>query len=347
MAAGEDYYEDSVLVPGGPGNLPIGNLPLLTGMTGADPALADELVGYDASATANRKFQADRLLGLARLAPGGRLTLTSGTPVTTSDVTGATSVYYTPFVDDMICLWDGTRWVWITFAEYTLSLGTLTSGKPYDIFAYLSGGALAAELLVWTSDTARATAVTVQDGRYCKSGDKTRLLLGTIYTTATTTTEDSAAKRYVSNAYNAVPRHVFTNPGYTDDNANTSYTHTGANFAEINGGTNNRVNFLLTLPAWFGGGGNWTMSSSATGAITAGVGVDTATDPYAVVGAAAGPVTVFGAWSPIDALLAAGKHYCALLARMSAGTGTIFSDAPRGGAAVDPRYTHFTGSIFG
>lgn len=138
--------------------------------------------------------------------PGGRLTLTSGTPVTTSDVTGATSIYYTPYVSNVISLWTGARWQPIEFSEYTLALGTLSSGKPYDVFAYLSSGALACEVLVWTNDTTRATAITLQDGRYCKSGAKDRLYLGTFYTTATTTTEDSLAKRFLWNMYNRTPK---------------------------------------------------------------------------------------------------------------------------------------------
>lgn len=150
--------------------------------------------------------------------PGGRLTLTSGTPVTTSDVTGATSIYYTPYVSNVISLWTGTRWQPIEFSEYTLALGTLTSGKPYDVFAYLSSGALACEVLAWTNDTTRATAITIQDGRYCKSGDKTRLYLGTFYTTATTTTEDSAGKRYLWNAYNRAPKACLSAEGASHTN---------------------------------------------------------------------------------------------------------------------------------
>jgi len=150
--------------------------------------------------------------------PGGRLTLTSGTPVTTSDVTGATSIYYTPYVSNVITLWDGYRWRPIEFSEYTLALGTLTSGKPYDVFAYLSSGVLALEMLAWTNDTTRATAITIQDGRYCKSGDKTRLCLGTFYTTATTTTEDSAANRYLFNAYNRVDKACVSAQGSSHTN---------------------------------------------------------------------------------------------------------------------------------
>lgn len=141
------------------------------------------------------------------ITPGGRLTLTSGTPVTTSDVTGATSVYYTPYLSNVISLWTGARWQPVEFAETTLALGTLTSGKPYDVFGYLSSGALALESLAWTNDTTRATAITIQDGRYCKSGAKDRLYLGTFYTTSTTTTEDSKAKRLLFNTYNQVLRH--------------------------------------------------------------------------------------------------------------------------------------------
>jgi hypothetical protein len=148
------------------------------------------------------------------ITPGGRLTLTSNTPVTTSDVTGATTIYYTPYIHNVIVLWDGMNWVPVTFAETSHALGTMTSGANYDVFGYLSSGALALEKLIWTSDTARATAVTLQDGRYCKSGDKTRLYLGTFRSTSTTATEDSeggttstvGGKRFLWNAYNRVTR---------------------------------------------------------------------------------------------------------------------------------------------
>lgn len=263
----------------------------ISGFTGADPAFADLALGYDASATANRQFQVDRLLGLLRIAPGGRLTLTSGTAVTTSDVTGATTIYYTPYLHDVIELWDGTRWVANTFAETSLAIGTVVNGQAYDVFGYLSSGALALEQLEWQSATvtvtiaapgvvtwtahglntgntiifttsgalptgltantvyyvtridantfklslsiqnvaaaifitttgtqsgthtghtpnARQTAISYQDGRLCKTGDKTRLYLGTYLASSTTTTELSDANLYVQNFYNRVRRPV-------------------------------------------------------------------------------------------------------------------------------------------
>lgn len=140
--------------------------------------------------------------------PGGRLTTESGVPVSTSDRSAQSTIYYTPFVSDMIVLWDGSRWRPTEFAETSLALSGLTSGRLYDVFAYLSGGSLALELSIWTDDTTRATAVTLQDGRYCKSGDKTRLLLGTIYASGASTTEDTINTRYVANVYNTVSRKV-------------------------------------------------------------------------------------------------------------------------------------------
>ena len=105
---------------------------------------------------------------------GGRLTLTSGTPVTTSDVTGAGTLYYTPYTSGQIALYSGSAWVVYTFTERSLSL-TLTSGKNYDVFLYDNSGTLTLELsAAWTNDTTRADALTTQDGVYVKSGATTR-----------------------------------------------------------------------------------------------------------------------------------------------------------------------------
>lgn len=136
-----------------------------------------------------------------------RLTLTSGTPVTTSDVTGATTVYCCPYKGNRIALYDGSsRWNLRTSAEFSLALGTLTSGRPYDVFCYDNSGTPTLEFTSWTNDTTRATALTYQDGVLVKSGATTRRYLGTFYTTSTTQTEDSAAKRFLWNYYHRVLR---------------------------------------------------------------------------------------------------------------------------------------------
>lgn len=250
-------------------------LKTITSFTGADPAAGDEMLGYDLSATANRKFQLDRMLGLARRDPGGRLTLSTGTPVTTSDVTGATTVYYTPYLHDAIVLWDGTRWVASTFAETSLALGTVTSALPYDIFGYLSSGTFTLEKLAWTSATARATAITIQDGRYCKSGDKTRLYLGTIFTTSTTATEDSITKRFVWNMYNRVPR-----PMFKAETGASNWSYTTASWRSANNNTAIRLEIIRGLNEDAVQISNLAASQSSAGATTScGIGLDSTSSP--------------------------------------------------------------------
>jgi hypothetical protein len=167
----------------------------------------------------------------------GRLTLTAGVPVTTADVVGATSVKFTPFRGDKVGLYNGTAWVIRTFAETSLALGTLTNDLPYDLFAYDNAGTLALELLAWTSKTARATALALQDGVFVKTGATTRRYLGTFHTTSTTTTEDSLQKRLLWNYYNRVPRLMRRT-------TSASWTYTTATVRQANADT---ANFLAVV----------------------------------------------------------------------------------------------------
>lgn len=140
-------------------------------------------------------------------APNGfRLTLTTATPVTSTDVTGASTLYWTPFRSDAIALFDGTLWRVYRSGEISLVLAGLTPGLNYDVFAYWTGSAVALELVAWATATSRATAIARQNGIRCKAGQLTRRLVGTIRTTSASTTEDSYLKRFVCNADNQVPR---------------------------------------------------------------------------------------------------------------------------------------------
>jgi len=149
-----------------------------------------------------------------------RLTLSTGIPVTTSDVTGAATLYCTPYKGSNISLYDGSLWHVRSSAEFSIALGTLSSGKPYDVFCYDNSGTPTLELLAWTNDTTRATALTYQDGILSKTGALTRRYLGTFYTTATTTTEDSASRRYLFNYYNRSHRSLYA----TDPTSSWNYT---------------------------------------------------------------------------------------------------------------------------
>lgn len=153
----------------------------------------------------------------------GRLTLTSGTPVTTANVTAATTLYYTFYKGNKIGLYDGTSWHVRTFAELSITLASLTAGRPYDVWIYDNSGTPALELLTWSSTSARGTALAYQDGVLVKSGAATRRYVGTICITGTTgQCEDSLTKRLVWNYYNRCARRLYK----TDANAH-AYT-TGA-----------------------------------------------------------------------------------------------------------------------
>lgn len=158
------------------------------------------------------KALGDRFLDLPAVC-SGRLTLTSGTAITTSNVTGASTIYFTPYLGAKISLYNGSNWELFSFSELSLALSALTSDRNYDIFVYSNSGTPALELsAAWAADgTTRTDAITIQDGIYVKSGAATRRYVGTMHTTSTTTTEDSHARRYLWNRCNPVTRRMLGN----------------------------------------------------------------------------------------------------------------------------------------
>ncbi len=153
--------------------------------------------------------QVDNELAVRLPMPSGRITLTASTPITTSDVTAATTIRYTPHLGNQVPLKSGSVWSAYTFSELTLSLGSDAANTPYDLYVFLNAGVPALERLAWTNDTTRATGIARDStsGFYTKSGDATRLYVGTYRTTGSAgQTEDSLLKRFVWNYYNRVPR---------------------------------------------------------------------------------------------------------------------------------------------
>lgn len=76
-------------------------------------------------------------------APSGRLTLTSGTPVLSSDVIGATAVIYTPYIDNNIPIYNGSSVVANAFSEMTLTLAAQHAADTlYDVFVFNNSGVL-------------------------------------------------------------------------------------------------------------------------------------------------------------------------------------------------------------
>lgn len=174
----------------------------------------------------------------------GRLTLTSNVPVTTSDVTAATTVYFTPFNGNRVSLMSASGWYNLSFTQISVSVPA-TTVTPFDVFAYDNSGSLALETADWSSDTARSVSLATVDGVEVKATDKTRLYLGTLRTTTVSgQTEDSDERRFVWNACNRLPRHLLaTEP--TD-----SWTYGSTTWRAANGNTTagqTRVEYVVGL----------------------------------------------------------------------------------------------------
>lgn len=169
----------------------------------------------------------------------GRLTLTSGTPVTTADVTAAMTIYFAPYKGNRIALYDGNRWKLYTFSELSIAVPASTA-TIYDVYVYDNAGTLTLELTAWTNDTTRATALTTQNGVYVRTGATTRRYVGSFRTTGVSgQTEDSLAIRYVWNYYNRVRRAL------RRVEATASWTYTTDSWRQANAAGANQLDVVV------------------------------------------------------------------------------------------------------
>jgi hypothetical protein len=246
----------------------------------------------------------------------GRLTLQSGVPISTTDQTSKSILYFTPYDGDKISLYNGSSWATYTFTERSVTLGTLTNNTNYDVFIYNNSGTLVLELTAWLNDTTRNTSLTMTNGVYLKTGALTRRYLGTIRTTSTTTTEDSISKRFVYSFHNRVEKPLYKN-------GTTSHTYTTASWRNWNNDATLRVEFVIGIDAaqviHFG--------STCTGATSdVGAGFDGASPGYDSINAGGTGFTQIRsgrAYSSRGFYL--GYHYCQMQEYGS--SGTTFLDA--------------------
>jgi hypothetical protein len=81
--------------------------------------------------------------------PGGRLTLETGVPVSSSDQTAKTTIYYTPFRHGYVPLYNGTTWYTASFSELSQALSNNTTSPAaaaastvYDLFVWNNAGTI-------------------------------------------------------------------------------------------------------------------------------------------------------------------------------------------------------------
>lgn len=283
----------------------------------------------------------------------GRLTLTSGTPITTGDVTSATSIYFTPYRGNHLSLYTSSVWTDYTFTEVTFALGTLTNGANYDLFVWDNSGTVTlSKGPAWSSDTSRGTGAGTTElesfeGVYVNKvaisggpGARAGRYVGTFRTTSTTTTEDSGGgvttqvggKRFLWNHYHRVARPL----GVIDTTDNWAYTTNTVR--QANGASGNKIEYVAGLADVVVDASliaSIFAASTSTRTSKAGIGVDSTT-------AFSGLVATAAAWTSISVnytMAAAykgypglGYHYIAWLEKGGDGTANFLGDDGGGGA---------------
>lgn len=165
--------------------------------------------------------------------PGGRLTLLSLVSCASSDQTAKTTVYYTPDVSNEITFPNylnlGIQYTQ-KFSEASLTVPS-TTNTNYDVFAVPGPTATTITLAAsaWSSDTLRVTEISrLSNGVWVSASNDRHLYLGSFRTTGVSgQTEDSAAKRYLYNAYNRRTRVL-----YCSDSTN-SWTYSSSTYEEF------------------------------------------------------------------------------------------------------------------
>ena len=276
---------------------------------------------------------------LASTFAGGRLTLESGVAISSTDQTAKTTLYYTPYSHSSIGLYDTTNSVWTpyNFTQKSLALGTLSSGVNYDTFMYSNSGTLTLAASSWASNTARTTAISLQDGVNVKTSDKSYRYLGTFRTTATTTTEDSEAKRFVYNVNNQVPRHSLGVLGYVNDNAAVTFTLSSLNtWVALNGGVGNKCEWVNGLTSTCMLVGESFGIAGTAGYVIIGIGIDSTTNGDFIVLQSDNTATAtFGRGASKAYVFTLGYHFISLNGYTTAGTATIYKEDSRNGGTVD------------
>jgi hypothetical protein len=154
--------------------------------SGTDPVWGSCAAGSTVAAGNNIVVGSSNTVIVQQMEPGGRLTLTSGTPVMTVTTLAQTAIYYAPYKSGWVPIYDGSSMRLYCFLSSALcqtstdTVGlTLTLGSnwainsAFDVFVTLNGGVATLCTVAWTNVTTRATALIPLNGIYTNSGTVT------------------------------------------------------------------------------------------------------------------------------------------------------------------------------
>lgn len=251
---------------------------LVPGPTAADIANAQSNAAVATAKAAEATTQAGNAASSAAaaaaignmVAPQGRITTASNTPIPATEQTSITALYYTPYKGNKCPIWNGASYSIFTFAQLTLALSNTAhlNGNLYDIFAFNNNGSMAIGTgPAWSSISSRGSGagtseivynngypcntnvITLKNGAttYSNIPLKQATYLGTVYITADGQTKvnfkptpaslGSAPVVGVYNAYNRVPISVFCQDYGT-------WVYSTATWRPMDGSNNNRISFV-------------------------------------------------------------------------------------------------------
>lgn len=238
----------------------------------------------------------------ASITPQGRLTLQTGVPVMVTTSTAQTTIRYTPYVGNLVPIYDGTNMIPTAFSELSNITSNTAVGNAgpvivgtnsnYDLFVWNNAGTpTLTRGPAWTNDTTRSagTALVRQNGILLNNATITNgpaasrgTYVGTVRSNGTSTIDyifgasnvgGTAAFLNVWNVYNR----VLTATNVIDSTGTWSYTL--GTIRPSDNSTNNRVSFVLglaedSIDAYFqcrsdGGGGNGTLFGPGMDSTTA------------------------------------------------------------------------------
>lgn len=318
-------------------------------LTAADAAAARTALGLAAVAASGSHADLD-VNTVPHCHPQGRLTLTSGAPVMASSVSGATTVYYAPYVGARIPLWDGAKIIFKPFGELSQattdaskSPASVVANKNYDLFVWDDAGTLRLSRgPAWTNDTTRLLTL-VRSGGILTNGSAITngpalgrgTWVGTIRSNGSATVDfiyggsaagGGAAFLGVWNAYNRVVVSALV----LDETSSWSYET--AAWRAANNSTSNRVSYVsgaaedaFEARYWCAltfGGGTWAYIGVAHDSTT----------PVGVNGVGLTASTYIVELTAFHAQIASlGWHYVQATENGNGSTGVFYNGAPAQG----------------
>lgn len=265
----------------------------------------------------------------APLLPGGRLSLSSTVPVPTSDQAAATTIYYLPYQNQLVPIYNGTHWIESNIGNSGTSFGLGSTNMPtsqvYDIYITNVSGTPTMCSMYWGGNTSRSSSaggksgtgnatITQKNGVWVNNaalsasdcfggasgttgvaaGINQATLLGTYYTSANGQTQVICNPTAASGgaAVGVYLSNAYNRVPLTCSNSDTatSQTSTSASWAKL--GANDTAQFVDSLQqVSYSVDAHVVAGGSSTG-VTAAFGVacaGTGTTAPTVIGANAGP----------------------------------------------------------